>query len=109
MTSGLTVNKRIDNKCVIEEESQPQVYLISETNLEPTKVATKQCLHKKMVTKEMTCNVPTCIHTTSVKESMCSLVPVIVCKVGNLANLEKFGGFFTCLFKLPRLFDLCSQ
>ena len=37
MTSGLTVNKRIDNK----EESQPQVYLISETNLEPTKVATK--------------------------------------------------------------------
>ena len=50
MTSGLTVNKRIDS--VVEEESQPQVYLISETNLEPTKVATKQCLHKKMVTKK---------------------------------------------------------
>ena len=65
-----------------------QVYLISETNLEPTKVATKQCLHKKMVTKKMTCNVPTCIHTASVKESMCSLVPVIVCKVGNLAEMN---------------------
>ena len=38
--------------------------------------------------KEMTCNVPTCIHTTSVKESMCSLVPVIVCKVGNLAEMN---------------------
>ena len=36
-------------------------------------------LHKKMVTKKMTCNVQTCIHTTSVRESMCSLVPVIVC------------------------------
>ena len=36
--------------------------------------------------KEMTCNVPTCVHKTSVRESMCSLVPVIVCKVGNLAE-----------------------
>ena len=38
--------------------------------------------------KEMTCNVPTCVHKTSVRESMCSLVPVIVCKVGNLAEMN---------------------
>ena len=36
-------------------------------------------LHKKMFTKKMTCNVLTCIHTTSIRESMCRLVPVIVC------------------------------
>ena len=36
----------------------------------------------------MTCNVPTCVHKTSVRESMCSLVPVIVCKVGNLAEMN---------------------
>ena len=41
--------------------------------------------------KEMTCNVPTCVHRTSVRESMCSLVPVIVCKVGNLAEMNHWS------------------
>ena len=38
--------------------------------------------------KQMTCNVPTCVHKTSVRENMCSLVPVIVCEVGNLGEMN---------------------
>ena len=51
MTSGLTVNKRIDNKCYRRGKSTTSV-LNQRDYLEPTKVATKQCLHKKMVTKK---------------------------------------------------------
>ena len=84
------MNKHIDNKCRRGMVARIRVGFVvcvdQKVNHKCTKLV--RCLHKKDGYKEITCNVPTCVHKPSVRESMCSLVPVIVCKVGNLAEMN---------------------